>query len=117
MNWKLAAARVSAALALVGGVLGLYDFCVSHSWYNVTGQWTISNTIQSTSYRPYQGLALGYRVFLTQKGTDITGNGEKWSENSVELPSGAHTPITIAGSISGKKITATLALLTSSLRR
>ncbi len=43
----------------------------------------------------------------TQHGTDITGTGEKESENDRDLLTGAHSHVNITGSISGKKITTT----------
>jgi hypothetical protein len=94
-------------LAVVGSFLGIYTFLQGYSRYDLSGKWIITNTIQSTSYQPYQGLKLDYTVFLSQHGTDITGYGEKESENGRDLPPGAHNHISITGSIRGKKITAT----------
>ena len=105
--WKSVVGFTVTGLAVVGGFLGIYTFLQSYSRYDLTGKWIITNTIQSTSYHPYQGLKLGYTVFLTQHGTDITGTGEKESENGRDLPVGAHSHVNITGSISGKKIAAT----------
>src|SRR5579872_4503651 len=105
--WKSVVGSVVTGLAVVGGFLGIYSFVQTYSRYDLTGKWIITNTIQSTSYRPYQGLKLGYTVFLTQRGTDITGTGEKESENGKDLPPDAHSLVKITGSVSGKKITAT----------
>ncbi|GAC1619203.1 MAG: hypothetical protein PVS2B2_28100 [Candidatus Acidiferrum sp.] len=95
------------ALAILGGVIGLYSLRHRSSNYDLSGEWRITNTIQSTSYHAYQGVKLGYRIFLTQRGTDITGTGEKWSEDDKWLPPYAHTPIEITASVSGNKIFAT----------
>jgi hypothetical protein len=105
--WKSVVGYTVTGLAVVGGFIGIYTFLVNYSRYDLSGKWIIINTIQSTSYHPYQGLKLGYTVFLTQHGTDITGAGEKESENGRDLPPAAHNHISITGSISGKKITAT----------
>ena len=105
--WKSVVGSTVTCRAIVGGFLGIYAFMQTYSRYDLTGKWTITNTIQSTSYHPYKGLKLGYTVFLTQHGTDITGTGEKESENSKDLPPLAHSHINIIGSITGKKITAT----------
>ncbi len=105
--WKSIVGSTVTGLAVIGGFLGIYSFMQNYSRYNLSGKWIITNTIQSTSFHPYQGLKLGYTVFLTQHGTDITGTGEKESENGRDLPAGAHSHINITGSINGKKITAT----------
>lgn len=105
--WKSIVGSTVTGLAVVGGFLGIYTFLQSYSRYDLTGKWIVTNTIQSTSFHPYQGLKLGYSVFITQHGTDITGTGEKESENGRDLPASAHSHFDITGSISGKKITAT----------
>lgn len=105
--WKTIVGSTVTALTVIGGVLGILSYMSSYSKYDLNGEWTIINTIKSTTYHPYQNLKLGYHVFLTQDGTDITGTGEKWSENGEELVPSAHTPITMRGSIKGTKVTAT----------
>ena len=106
-SWKTLIGAAGTGLTVIGGVLGIVSFIGTYSPYNLNGPWTITNTIQSTTYTPFKNLKVGYHVFLTQKGTDITGTGEKWSENGVELPPPAHTPITITGSIHRTKVTLT----------
>ncbi len=105
--WKSIVGSTVTGLAIVGGFLGIYTFVHGCSPYDLNGKWIITNTIQSTSYHPYQGLKLGYTVYLTQHDTEITGTGEKETENGKELPTGAHSHVSITGSISRKKITAT----------
>jgi serine/threonine protein kinase len=95
------------ALLILGGLIGIYTFRHNSPKIDLSGEWKIENTIQSTSFHPFQGLRLGYRVFLSQRGTDLTGTGEKWSEDDKWLPPKAHTPIQISASISGNKIFAT----------
>jgi hypothetical protein len=73
---------------------------------HVTGEWRITNIVGTTSFRPYSGLKLGYRVFLNQQRADVAGTGEKWSENGVDIPPSQRTPIT-TGSINGDQIAAT----------
>lgn len=105
--WKSVVGSTVTAVTVVGGFFGIYSFMQGYSRYDVTGQWTITNIIESTSYREYKGLKLGYTVFLTQRGTDITGTGEKESEDGKDLSFSGHTQIEITGTISGRKITAT----------
>jgi serine/threonine protein kinase len=95
------------ALLILGGLLGIYALRHNSPKIDLSGEWKIENTIQSTSFHPFQGLRLGYRVFLSQRGTDLTGTGEKWSEDDKWLPPKAHTPIQVSASISGNKIFAT----------
>lgn len=105
--WKSIVGYTVTGLAVVGGFLGISTFLQGYSRYDLTGKWIITNNIEATFYHPYQGLKLGYTVFLTQHGTDIVGTGEKESENGRDLPPGAHRHINITGSINGKKIAAT----------
>ena len=106
-SWKTLIGATGTGLTLIGGVLGIFTFWGTYSHYDLTGAWSVTNTIQSTSDSNYKNLQLGYRLFLTQTGTDITGTGEKWAENGAELPPSAHTHITMKGSINGTKVTAT----------
>lgn len=107
--WKSIVASTVTAVTVIGGFFGIYSFLQGYSHYDLSGEWTITNTIQSTSYRPYQGLKLGYTVYLTQRGTDLTGTGEKESEDGKDLGPKGHTPIKITGVIKGREITATFA--------
>ncbi len=106
-RWRSVIASTVTALTIIGGLIGIYSFSKNYSGYDLTGEWAITNTIESTTYRPFMGFRLGYRVFLTQHGTDITGTGEKVSENDNSLPSSAHTHISISGAIKGKRVSAT----------
>ncbi|HKI05424.1 MAG TPA: PBP1A family penicillin-binding protein [Thermoanaerobaculia bacterium] len=72
---------------------------------DLSGWWEMTNTIQSTNYADYKGLRLGYRVQLEQDGDRLVGRGQKWSENGRTLPSGARSPITVTGTVDGRKVT------------
>jgi hypothetical protein len=63
------------------------------------GRWELTHQVESSSYRPYQGMRLGYQVTLFQEGDRVYGQGRKVSENGVELPEGQRTPIDVAGRI------------------
>ncbi|HEX7182861.1 MAG TPA: PBP1A family penicillin-binding protein [Thermoanaerobaculia bacterium] len=73
--------------------------------FDLSGWWEMTNRIQSTNYAQYKGLRLGYRVNLEQEGNRITGRGQKWTEDGRTLPSSARTPITVTGTIDGRKVT------------
>jgi len=107
-SWlKPLAGAVGTAIGVIAGALAILQYCQSIVRFNLGGDWEITNTIQQTSLRRYQGLKIGYHLFLRQDGTAIAGEGEKWSENGQTLAPKAHTPIQIRGSISGDKVTAT----------
>jgi penicillin-binding protein 1A len=72
---------------------------------DLSGWWEMTNTIESTNYSAYKGLRLGYRVQLEQDGNRITGRGQKWSENGRTIPSAGRTPITVTGTVDGRKVT------------
>lgn len=105
--WRVVIASTISALAIIGGFIGIYTFWQSYSRYNLAGQWTITNTIETTTDSHFRGLKLGYEIFLTQAGTNLAGTGEKVSENGKPLPPTAHTPISMNGTISGNNISAT----------
>jgi hypothetical protein len=65
----------------------------------LSGAWMLTNEVQSTSYKAFEGLQLGYRLTLAQDGAIVTGRGEKWTENGREVPSSRRTPISVAGTL------------------
>ena len=67
----------------------------------LTGWWELTNRIESSSYEPYEGLRLGYRIHLEQRGDRLSGEGEKWSEDGRRLPRAQRTPIVLSGRIEG----------------
>ncbi len=71
---------------------------------NLTGQWALTNRIVTTSYAPYRGLRLGYDLSLQQRGTAITGKGEKVSENGREILASARSPISLTGKLEGRQL-------------
>lgn len=75
--------------------------------HDLAGEWRLLNTIESTTYSPFLGLELGYRLFLDQDGNRIEGRGEKFWEDGDEVAHTARTPITLSGTISGDSVTAT----------
>jgi hypothetical protein len=75
---------------------------------NLTGEWTILNTIVETSYPPFQQLQLGFRLHIQQDGQAFYGVGEKQRENGQPIPIAARRPIRLRGSIThGTAVTAT----------
>ena len=72
---------------------------------DLSGWWEMTNTIQSTNYSAYKGLRLGYRVKLEQDGDRIVGRGQKWSEDGRTIPAAGRTPITVTGTVDGRKVT------------
>jgi len=73
---------------------------------DLSGKWTIVNTVETTSYSTYKNMKIGFDLSINQTGTTFTGNGNKVSENGRSLPSGSRTPIQVQGSINGDRIEA-----------
>jgi serine/threonine-protein kinase len=65
----------------------------------LSGTWELTHDVESSSYAPYAGLRLGYRLTLFQEGDRVYGQGRKVSENGVPLPAPQRTPIDVAGRI------------------
>jgi hypothetical protein len=98
---------ISILIGIIVGILAIIQYYESHPTINLNGEWKIINSVDSTSYPLYQDMQLGYRIFLQQDGKKITGKGEKWWENGKEIPSTAHSPIVIEGTLDGMMLTAT----------
>jgi hypothetical protein len=43
----------------------------------LSGDWSLTNEVQSTSFKAFEGLQLEYRLTLSQDGVIVTGRGEK----------------------------------------
>jgi hypothetical protein len=65
----------------------------------LSGRWNLTHQVESSSYAPYEGLRLGYRLNLVQAGNRVRGHGRKVSENGVPLPPDQRTPIEVVGHI------------------
>ena len=74
---------------------------------DLSGKWSIVNTVETTSYRSYKNLRVGFDLSINQNGTSLTGSGRKISENGRTLPADSRTPIQLKGTIKGDRIEAT----------
>ena len=74
---------------------------------DLSGNWNVVNTVEQTSYAPYQNMEIGFNVSIDQAGKEFTGKGEKISENGRSLPAAGRTPILVKGTIDGDKVEAT----------
>ena len=74
---------------------------------DLSGKWSIVNTVETTSYRSYKNLKVGFDLSINQTGTSLTGSGRKISENGRTLPADSRTPIQLKGTIKGDRIEAT----------
>ena len=74
---------------------------------DLSGKWTVVNTVQKTSYRSYEALKIGFDLSISQNGKSFIGKGQKVSENGRSLPANSRTPIEVKGSINGNRVEAT----------
>ncbi len=74
---------------------------------DLSGEWNLVNTIESTSYPAYANLRVGYHLAIHQNGNEFTADGEKLSENGAAMADSERTPIHLTGSISRDTVTAT----------
>jgi serine/threonine protein kinase len=72
---------------------------------DVAGAWLVVNRIQATTYAPYRGLRLTYRLRLRQDGQALVGQGEKAYEDGTAIPTEHRTPITVHGRVEGDTVT------------
>ncbi len=74
---------------------------------DLTGNWNVINTIEKSSYQPYQNMEVGFELAINQTGNEFTGKGQKVSENGRSLAGPSRTPIVVQGTIDGDKVEAT----------
>jgi cytoskeletal protein RodZ len=74
---------------------------------DVSGSWTLATRVETSSYARFQGLQLGYELNLQQVGDRVKGAGKKVVENGDGIGSRAQTPISVAGTIEGDRLTLT----------
>lgn len=71
---------------------------------DLSGIWELRNAIDTTTYLPYLGLRIAYRVNLEQQGSKLVGTGVKISENGRTLPDGERTSIHLEGQVEGQTV-------------
>jgi cytoskeleton protein RodZ len=76
---------------------------------DLTGEWTLNTVVESSSLSMYEGLRLGYRLQLEQRGNAVRGSGRKVLENGNATGGGAQTPITVEGTVEGDRVRLTFA--------
>jgi len=74
---------------------------------DLTGKWTVVNTVDTTSYQPFKNMKIGFDVSINQNGRTFTGKGQKISENGRSIPANSRTPIQLQGTIDGNRVEAT----------
>ncbi len=74
---------------------------------NLSGEWSMVNTIERTSYPAYTNLRLGYHLVISQTGTEFTADGEKVSESGRPMADYERTPIHVTGSVDQNSVSAT----------
>jgi hypothetical protein len=74
---------------------------------NLSGEWSLVNTIERTSYPAYANLRIGYHLVITQKGTEFTADGEKVSESGRLMADNERTPIHVTGTLDQSSASAT----------
>ena len=73
------------ATILGGLILALVFFYIREKGFplpDVSGEWTVSSETVETSYKPYIGMLLKYKVIIFCEGPSITGTSEKIWESS-----------------------------------
>jgi hypothetical protein len=84
---------------------------------NISGSWTLTRAVESSSYDAFTGMTFGYEVRLQQRGGRITGSGTRVSENGRDLAKGSQMPVRLQGTIAGDKLTLNFTEGTGSRRR
>jgi hypothetical protein len=107
-NAKISFSVIGGIISICAGFIAITQYIEHRSRIDISGEWKMVNVIESTSYSKYKGLKIRYRIFIDQDGLDFTAEGEKCWENDEELPTAAHTPISILGTIQNNCIKGTV---------
>ena len=71
---------------------------------DLSGEWTLNTQVESSSLSAYEGLQLGYRLQLEQRGPTVRGSGRKVLENGKAIGDRGQTPITVEGTVDGDRL-------------
>ncbi|EMN7345150.1 hypothetical protein ACN930_004828, partial [Vibrio parahaemolyticus] len=84
-------------IGVIAAAIAIVQYFESKPSHDLTGQWGLNLVIQNTAYNPYQGLEVGYQVYLNQTGDEVTGTDEKITENLKDLPVSQRVKIDMQG--------------------
>lgn len=74
----------------------------------LSGAWTLCNTLERTNVDRYRGMQLCFALDLTQSGDRVTGFGVKFEEDGQLLSGRPRTPVSLNGTIRGDLLTITI---------
>jgi hypothetical protein len=106
-NWSKAGAALVAMVTIVSGAIVIKDYFDHRPTYNLSGRWTIENTVEHTTYSPYLQMRTTFTVAFTQNGNEFSGVGEKSTISGNPVSGHDHTPLKIRGTLDGDRIHAT----------
>ena len=68
------------------------------------GVWYVTNRVEAADYSRYKNMTLGFQLTLRQRGTQVVGEGYKFSENGKPLQARRRTPIAVEGHLDGEQL-------------
>jgi hypothetical protein len=74
------------------------------STHNVSGSWSLTNRLDPADSGARKDLNLGFHLQLQQRGNRVSGTAQKWMENGRSLPASRRTPITVEGTLTGRRL-------------
>jgi len=106
-SWSKGIATLVTLVTIVSGVVAIKDYFDHRPKYDLSGRWTIENTVERTTYSPYLNTRTSFTVAFTQNGNEFTGVGEKTAISGHAVTGHDHTPLKIHGTLEGGRIHAT----------
>lgn len=89
---------IAILITVITGSLQLSEYYNKSRTINLSGSWILKNKILNSSYNPYRGLELSYKLNVSQNADgNIVGFGEKFLENKTEIPFKERIPIEFTG--------------------
>nr|WP_321233604.1 hypothetical protein [uncultured Psychroserpens sp.] len=115
INFKETTRILAWVVGIVAGIIGITSsFESKENTIDLSGNWEMTFKVQKSSLERFNdnNLEYKYKIFITQNGNSIEGNGEKFWENFKGTESfynlNQKTPISISGKISNNKLTANI---------
>lgn len=100
---------IATILAVVTSIFIVFDRYFGDP-PDISGKWEIKFNIEESSFIPYKGRSMTFKLFFIQVKNEIEAKGEKWRIDNKEIPFGQHDPIDVKGTIQGNKLYCTYTL-------
>lgn len=102
-------ALLATILSIITAIIFLEERYINEP-AEIAGNWEMKFMINESSYKPYIGKSMTFKLYFIQKENEIEGKGEKWWIDDKEISIGQHDQMELKGTIDGDIFTCTYTL-------